>query len=188
MALSKKAKMLTPEQIDYIAEWLDTRQDPLRDTCIFYLSVYAGFRAKEIANLTWEMIGADCCIHLVNAASKGSTGGRVVPIHPKLMAALRALQEVSTGSGPVVRTRDGEPVTAHYVVKRFGYIYSLLDMKGCSSHSGRRTFITNAARRISTVGGSLYDVQVLAGHSHLSTTQAYIVGNETAQRAVVNGM
>ena len=49
--------------------------------------------------------------------------------------------------------------------------YRHLGFVGCSSHSGRRTFITNAARRISTVGGSLKDVQQLAGHSNLRTTQ-----------------
>ena len=39
---------------------------------------------------------------------------------------------------------------------------------------GRRTIITNAARKISTVGGSLRDVQHLAGHSSLQTTERYI--------------
>ena len=56
---------------------------------------------------------------------------------------------------------------------------------GCSSHSGRRTFITNAARKISTVGGSLRDVQMLAGHSNLRTTQAYIEANAEAQVRIV---
>jgi len=46
-------------------------------------------------------------------------------------------------------------------------------------------FITNAARRISTVGGSLRDVQLLAGHSALSTTQRYIEAHADAQRRVV---
>ena len=54
------------------------------------------------------------------------------------------------------------------------------------SHSGRRTFITNAARKISTVGGSLRDVQMLAGHKALSTTQRYIEGDVEAKRRVVD--
>lgn len=64
--------------------------------------------------------------------------------------------------------------------------HAALGFRGCSSHSGRRTFITNAARKISTVGGSLRDVQVLAGHSSLSTTQRYIEADAAAQRRIVD--
>jgi integrase/recombinase XerD len=59
-------------------------------------------------------------------------------------------------------------------------------LQGCSSHSVRRTSITNAARTISTVGGSLRDVQMLAGHSALSTTQRYIEADAEAQKRVVD--
>ena len=52
--------------------------------------------------------------------------------------------------------------------------------------SGRRTFSTGAARKISTVGGSLRDVQMLAGHAALSTTQRYIEADVEAQRKVVD--
>jgi integrase len=55
----------------------------------------------------------------------------------------------------------------------------------CSSHSGRRTFITNAAKKITTVGGSLRDVQALAGHSSLAVTQRYIDGDAEARRKIV---
>ena len=64
--------------------------------------------------------------------------------------------------------------------------YRALGFQGCSSHSGRRTFITGAARKISTVGGSLRDVQMLAGHAALSTTQRYIEADVEAQRKVVD--
>ena len=53
------------------------------------------------------------------------------------------------------------------------------------SASGRRIFITNTARKISTVGGSLRDVQMLAGHTNLRTTQRYIEANPEAQVRIV---
>ena len=50
---------------------------------------------------------------------------------------------------------------------------------------GRRTFITRAARKIVEAGGSLRDVQQLAGHTQLGTTQGYIDGSSEAKRRVV---
>lgn len=53
-------------------------------------------------------------------------------------------------------------------------------------HSARRTFIANAAKKISTVGGSLRDVQMFAGHSSLAVTQRYIEGDSEARRKIVD--
>jgi integrase/recombinase XerD len=55
-------------------------------------------------------------------------------------------------------------------------------MDGCSSHSGRRTFITRAARKVSQGGGSLRDVQELAGHTSLAMTQRSLEGDTKAKR------
>ena len=66
--------------------------------------------------------------------------------------------------------------------------YRALGFNGCSSHSGRRGFITNAARKIGAVGGSLRDVQLLAGHSSLSTTQRYIEAAEGCARPVTGSL
>ena len=68
----------------------------------------------------------------------------------------------------------------------FASWYRAAGLQGCSSRSGRRTIITDAARTISTVGGSLRDVQMLTGHSALSTTQRYIEADAEAQRRVVD--
>ena len=68
----------------------------------------------------------------------------------------------------------------------FADLYARLGFDGCSSHSGRRTFITGAAKKIVAAGGSLRDVQELAGHASLQTTQRYIQGDSEAKRQVID--
>jgi integrase/recombinase XerD len=86
----------------------------------------------------------------------------------------------------VIQTQRGNGTSAQVIVNMFQAWYTKAGLFGCSSHSGRRTFITNAARKISTVGGSLRDVQCLAGHSSLQTTQRYIDGDVEARRKIVD--
>lgn len=127
-------------------------------------------------------------ISLTNEASKGRSG-RSIPINKDLKAALENLKsQADNSSRPsnyVVTSERGQKTSAVAIVNKFAAWYRALGFSGASSHSGRRTFITNAARRISTVGGSLRDVQLLAGHSALGTTQRYIEADGMAQRRVV---
>ena len=71
------------------------------------------------------------------------------------------------------------------VVCWFYTLYKKLGMDGCSSHSGRRTFVTRAARAAVSAGGSLRDVQQLVGHANLTTTQKYIEGDSAAKRKII---
>ena len=193
MALGKQAKILTKPQADAVLSYLASTRYPLRDRVIFLLSMKAGLRAKEIASLTWDMITdaegrlADA-ISLTDNASKGR-GGRLIPLNKELKAALDSLKheaEKAVRLSPFVVTSErGERTSSYAIVNKFAGWYRALGFIGASSHSGRRTFITNAARRISTVGGSLRDVQLLAGHSALGTTQRYIEADGMAQRRVV---
>ena len=166
---------------------------PERNRAIFLLSVRAGLRAKEIASLTWAML-TDAegeigdAIHLVDQASKGSSG-RVIPLNKELKAALVQIQKTQVGgraSPFVVTTERARQTSAAAIVNLFAFWYLALGFNGCSSHSGRRGFITNAARKIGSVGGSLRDVQLLAGDSSLSTTQRYIEAHADAQRRIVD--
>ena len=76
-------------------------------------------------------------------------------------------------------------MTAKSVVNWFHLMYAELGLDGCSSHSGRRTFITQAARMIHKAGGSLRDVQLLAGRRSLKTTEGYIEGDGVAQQKLI---
>jgi integrase len=192
MGLAKQAKILSKNQIDAVLGYLSKTRYPIRNRVIFLLSVKAGLRAKEIACLSWEMltdaegkIGES--IHLLNQASKGKSG-RVIPLNKELQSALIELRSWNSRLKPstfVIATERSNRTSAAAITNLFGIWYSDLGFIGCSSHSGRRTAITSWARRISAVGGSLRDVQLLAGHSALTTTQRYIEGHVDAQRRVV---
>ncbi len=193
MALGKQAKILNRQQIDVLLHHVGKRRNGLRNQVIVLLSVRAGLRAKEIANLRWSMIvGADGevgnYIHLTDDASKGRSG-RMIPINKQLRALLIDAYELARAdprrNTHVVFTERSPRTSAQAVVNLFQRWYRDLGLIGCSSHSGRRTFITNAARKISTVGGSLRDVQHLAGHSSLQTTQRYIESDSEARKRVV---
>ncbi len=162
----------------------------MRDRLIVLLSVKAGLRAAEIAHLTWEMVLTPTAeigptIELHDRAAKKS-GGRLIPIHHELREALSDLRKQTEAAGPVVRSQRGGPMSPVGIVNWFAKAYRVIGLQGCSSHSGRRTFITRAARLVHNAGASLRDVQLLAGHRSIQTTQRYIEGDSDAQRKLVS--
>ena len=174
--------------------YLATTRYPHRDRVMFLLPIKAGLRAKPMASLTWAMVtDADGqvaeAIALQNRASKRKTGGCTMPMHPDLHAALATLQtargDAAGPDRPVLFSERGGGLSPATVRLWFHRLYTSLKMDGCSSHSGRRTFITRAARKVSQVGGSLRDVQELAGHTSLAMTQRYIEGDTEAKRKLV---
>jgi integrase len=158
------------------------------------LSFKSGLRAKEIASLTWSMVTTATgelaeAISLPNRASKGKGGGRTIPLHNELRAALASLKAVREDKArphhPVVYSERADGYSANAVAVWFLARFREVGIEGASSHSGRRTFITAAAKKITEAGGSLRDIQELAGHSSLATTQRYIQGDSVAKRNVI---
>ena len=196
MSLGKQAKVLSKTQVTAIRGYLLDRRNGLRNETMFLLSVKAGLRAKEIASLTWSMVlNADGSIasdiRLTDKASKGRSG-RVIPMNTDVAGNLTAMLSVAsdtkafTPSDRVITSERSDAVSPQMVVNSFRSWYRELGLEGCSSHSGRRTFITNTARLISTCGGSLRDVQMMAGHASLQMTQTYIEGDSQSRSKVVN--
>jgi len=186
----RQAKTLTKLQLAAALRRAGRSRYGDRDRAIILLSAKAGLRAGEIAKLSWQMvvdaqgrIASQIELHDI-AAKKGS--GRTIPMHPALSRALGRLQQRDGRDGAVIRSERGSALRPSSVVNWFARLYRDLRFDGCSSHSGRRTFITNAARLVSKAGGSLRDVQQLAGHRSIEHTQAYIDGDTRIKRRLVS--
>lgn len=185
----RRAKTLAPTALRALLKHAARETDPVRSRVMILLSVRAGLRASEIAKLEWSMVldphGAiGKTIEVIDAISKKGSG-RTVPLHPELAHALGRLLNSTSPIGPIVRSTRGGAMKPNSIVNWFVQLYRAVGLEGCSSHSGRRTFITHAARLVHKAGGSLRDVQLLAGHRSIETTQGYIDGDTQAQRRLV---
>src|SRR5262249_46564888 len=117
----KQAKMVSPTQERAILGYLVTTRYPARDRVMFLLSMKAGLRAKAMAALTWAMVtdaqgSVAEVLHVPNRASKGKTGGRTIPLHPDLQAALVTLQtargDMATPERPILFSERGGGLSA----------------------------------------------------------------------------
>ncbi len=103
----RQAKILSKDNADDLLVFASTTRHPMRDRLIVLLSVKAGLRAAEIANLTWKMLLTPAAeigtaIELHDRAAK-KLGGRLIPIHPELRQALTDFRGQAAAAGPVVR-------------------------------------------------------------------------------------
>ena len=186
----KQAKILSVSDVNDLLIFADCTRHPLRNRLIVLLAAKAGLRASEIAKLTWDMVldpagSVGSVIELRDRAAKNGSG-RLIPVHPDLRLALADYRNLSPGDGPIIRSERGGAMTPLSIVVWFNRAFHEIGLNGCSSHSGRRTFITRAARLVHNAGGSLRDVQLLAGHRSIQTTQRYIDGDTDAQRKLVS--
>jgi integrase/recombinase XerD len=186
----KQAKVLSKDDLQDLLVYASATRNPIRNRVIVLLSAKAGLRAGEIANLTWDMVvepngTIGTVLELRDHAAK-KRSGRMLPLHKDLRDALASWRGVTCGVGPVVLSERGDAMTPLSIVVWFARAYRAVGLEGCSSHSGRRTFITRAARLVHKAGGSLRDVQLLAGHRSIQTTQRYIDGDSDAQRKLVS--
>jgi integrase len=183
----RRAKILSPDNLHDLLVFACCTRNPLRNRVLVLLSAKAGLRAGEIANLTWSMV-TDAAgriggmIELPDRAAK-KCSGRSIPMHPDLAVALADWRLVAPAADHVIASTRGGPMRSLSVVVWFNRAFTNIGLKGCSSHSGRRT---RAARLLHRTGGSLRDVQLLAGHRSIQTTQRYIDGDTDAQRKLVS--
>ncbi len=190
--MAQPARVLETADVRRLLKHVRAHRYPLRSETLILLSFKAGLRACEVAGLDWTMVlkpsgQIDDQIAVARTIAKNGSGRRI-PMNAELAHALAKLHQACgrPRSGPVIQSERGNHMLPRSIVNWFAVIYRETNLAGCSSHSGRRTFITRTARLLARSGGSLRDVQELAGHRSLTTTERYIEGDRDAQRKLVS--
>ena len=173
----KQALTLTDTQYRNVINFCSTRKHTLRDQTIIHVSFLAGLRAIEIAALVvgdvYDKRGKVRSQFTIQGAQTKGGYARTVYVSSKLRRILREYHStvaLRDSSDPLFMTQMRTSFSANTMCQLFLQIYKDCGLKGATSHSGRRTFIT----KLANTGINVRLLAALAGHRHISTTQRYI--------------
>ena len=190
--MSKQAKTLTQQELRRVLDYTATRKHSVRNRALLMTTHLSGMRVGEVASLrNSDVLDAEGNIRNEIRLSAEQTKGneaRVVFVSDKLRKELELYTRL-IGNATINPTlkffysqkSNSDGFTANTLTQFFHYLYKRAGIDGASSHSGRRTFITNLA----TKGVGVRVLMSLAGHKNISTTQAYIDVNDDMKRKAV---
>ncbi len=185
-----QAKTLTEKELKILLATVGQGRHAARNRALVLMSFWSGMRAGELAALRiGDVVAPDGTIkseiRLMADQTKG-TYGRVVVMGEKLKrewASYVSQLKAFESHHPFFYSQQSKNgMTANTVAQTFLRFYNDAGIRGASSHSGRRTFITNLANK----GVGVRVLMALAGHKHMSTTQRYIDLNDDMMRIAVN--
>ena len=186
----KQAKLLTQAEQKRGNTLINGHRYPTRNHTIFAFSFYAGLRACEIAALkVGDVFDADGAVRDTVYLAAGQTKGdevNTVLVSRRLEKALVAFaaaypRHISNPNAALFFSAKRGGFSAQTIVNLFARFYALAGIKGASSHSGRRQFLTELADK----GVNVRVIQALARHKDISTTQRYIDFNESKLRNAI---
>lgn len=185
-----QAKTLTAQELRRVTDYVATRKHAARNRAMLLTTHLAGMRVGEVAALrVSDVLDTDGKvrneIRLDAEQTKGSRA-RVVFVCEKLQKELAKYLTLYTPHDHdqklfYTQKRMKEGFNANTLTQHFHHLYRAVGIAGASSHSGRRSFITNLASK----GVGVRVLMSLAGHRNISTTQAYIDVNDNQKRAAV---
>ena len=188
--MPKQAKTITPQDMRRLLDFVAANKHHVRNRTMLLATHLAGMRVGEVASLRYgDVYTAEGAvrdqINLIPEQTKGRHARAVF-----VNARFRRELEAYLVSHPVQSSKDRlfytqkkgrAGFTPNTLAQYFHYLYKRAGIAGASSHSGRRTFITNLAAK----GVSVRVLMSLAGHRHIGTTQAYIDVNDDMKRRAV---
>ena len=185
----KQAKTLKSDELKLVLAYIAVRRHAARNKAIILASFLSGMRAHELASLKiGDVVDEDARVrselNLTAAQTKGSRARRVF-VNAKLKRELATYVKTECANKPLSNalfvSQKRRAFSPNTMCQLFLNIYKGCGIKGASSHSGRRTFITNLASK----SVSVRVLAELAGHSSIATTQRYIEVNDDQLRKAV---
>jgi integrase/recombinase XerD len=185
-----QAKTLTTAEIERLLTHINTRKYAARNRSMMLLTHWAGLRIGEVACLRWsDMMNLDGTVkdevRLLPDMTKGRHS-RTVFVNIKLREELQAYAAQAKcvdRSYPFFASQKSikSGFSANSLAQTFALLYEGAGLEGASSHSGRRTFLTNLANK----GTAIHILKTLAGHRSISTTAAYLYSSPSQLKAAV---
>lgn len=186
----KQAKTLDAVELRRVLDYIATRENAARNRAIVLMTHLAGLRVGEVASLLHrDIVDAEGRIRSeIQLRAEQTKGGeaRTVFLNERLRKELQAYVSVTSFAHHSCKLfysqkRAIAGMSANSMCQLLFYIYKRAGIAGASSHSGRRTFITNLASK----GISVRVLASLAGHKSITTTQKYIDVNDDMKRKAV---
>lgn len=194
----KQARTLNDNELKLLLLYISTRKYAARDKTMVLMTYWGGMRIGEVAALKIkDVLALDATIkteiHLSAAQTKGGHSRTVVladKLRKELLdylttrftkAELATLANTHLYEKPLFTTQKSEGFSANTLTYTMTMLYKASGLYGCSSHSGRRTFIT----KLSSKSVPLKVLMEMVGHRNLQTTQRYIDVTADMKRAAV---
>ena len=185
---SGQALVLSPDEANQIIEACSPAM-----RAVFSFARCTAARINEVLSLRWENVTPTCVV-LPKRIVKGKKKTREVPVNDRLAAEVRAWREqweTTYGRQPEGsdflfpgRGRDtkGKHLTRWAADKALRKTCKELEIEGASTHSWRRTSLSNA----NDAGISLRVLQAISGHSSLDVLSRYLQTSDTQKRQAAN--
>ena len=186
-----QARALGAAEMEQVLEHVNAGRHAHRNRCFILLTHLAGLRVGEVASLRWlDVMTADGHIkdevRLLPEMTKGKHA-RTVFISTRLRQELQQYADICRRAAPLdcplfysqKGARSG--FTANSLTQTIAKLYRGAGLDGATSHSGRRTFLTNLANK----GTAIHLLRTLAGHRSISTTATYLYSSPTQLKAAV---
>lgn len=185
-----QAKTLTSKELKHVLEQISLGTHAKRDRAMLLTLFYSGMRVGEVAALLYSDVVDESGevkkeIKLAAEQTKGGVGG-IVYVSDKLIKELKDYLKAYPCTNKqhklfYTQKNKARGFTANTLAQHFYHLFKRCGISGASSHSGRRTFITNLAEK----GVGVRVLQSLARHKSISTTQVYIDVNDAMKRKAV---